>query len=188
LILSLNQVNGFISQEVILDVGSRSHLEVIPPGLIDPNRGREPLRNVSVDDKLIEQLGISKMVSPDYQKELEKRAATEAPRKPVAPKEEIVLFSVNYNRKDSNDKDLTRALRDKLQQSDEQRAIEVTDMYELMDSSTLYIWVSKARLKQSKAGFQNELHKTPVIRRGIVETSFGAKPVSDRDAFLSWKS
>lgn len=161
-------------------------LEVIPPGLIDPNRGREPLRTVSVNDKLIEQLGISKMVSPDYQKELGKRAATEAPKKPIAPKEEIVIFIVNYDRKDSNDKDLTRALRDKLQESDE-RAIEVTDKMG-MDSSTLYIWAFESQAKAIQGWVQNELHKTPVIKRGIVEISGGSKPVTDIHAFFKLES
>lgn len=151
--------------------------EVLQAGIVDPNLGREPLQSVAVTLELIERLGIKDKIHLEFLERLEKPSETQPKRK--TPDERVVLFVVEYNSKDEEDRDLRRSLRNHLQDTGE-RAIEVQDVMG-RDNSVLYIWAFETQAPVIEAAILEYLGKKPLKRERAFSRSSEAKVVTSLD-------
>lgn len=163
--------------------GNSSHtapgatLELILPGLIDPNQGREPLKMVEATEKLLEDIGLSKWVSEESRKGFGRKPSQVT--KPTAPPtSEIALISISYDRK-SEQKDLVRALRDALETSGN-RAIRVNDYFG--DISTLYVWAFEEEIKSITDWALKEIGVPPTVMKGF-ESTTATNQVGDKELY-----
>ncbi len=141
-----------------------AHLEVMPYGLVHPNRGLEPLKKLTVNKALVEKLGLLKMVA---EKELKQLAELEESRqqerkKIVTPNENLVLISYVYKYKNEPQRNAGRELSERLRQDDS--VIYVKDP---MGGENIYnsIWTTESQVPR----IQKEIEEKVLLKPSIVK-------------------
>ncbi|MCC6277759.1 MAG: hypothetical protein IT289_07595 [Oligoflexia bacterium] len=138
-------------------------LEVIPPGLIDPNRGRTPLKEVKVTESLLTEIGVDKFVSPDFVKKLAQLESQPPYRFPKAPPENIHLLVVKLDPKSDEYGKVSASLKAYLK-TQNAYAIQTDDLY-FTESSYLYIWTFAGLTPTIQAWLKTNYNIEPVLYR-----------------------
>jgi hypothetical protein len=155
--------------------------ELIPAGLIDPMRGREPLQEIAITKELVKELGLTEFVAPRFFEDLQKRDVASKKEKLMVPDEDVAMIVVRYDTNDEKDQELTRSFRDKLLKT-RGHAIQVEENY---DAGALYIWAFASQIPTIEKQIQEKLHKTSITKRQIIEADGEAAPVSDVESFYN---
>lgn len=159
-------------------------LESIPAGLIDPNKGREPLKSVKVSRETLDQLKLSTMVALEAFEQMKKSDEAEARPRPVAKSDNVVLITVSYPQKDGDERNIVREIKTALQE-DAEKAINVTEIWgsRRSDNSELMIWAFDTQAPAVVDWINKKLHKNPTVLRGSLDQPAIENPVKEMDAY-----